>query len=125
LRSHVKILEKIKYSQVGVITLDLLKEIFGIPNIYVGEAVYSPDGGDTFSDVWSDNVVLAYISNPSGMAKTPYEPCFGYTLQKKGHPQVDVRQENGGKITVVRSTDNFDVKIVGIESAYLLKDVLG
>lgn len=123
LKNHPKIIERVKFSQIGVITLDLLKSIFDIPNIYVGESVFSNDGA-TFSDIWKDNVILAYITNPSGMATTPYEPCFGYTLRLQGYPIVDTWEENGGKITKVRTTDNFAVKIVGIESAYLLKDVL-
>jgi len=123
LKNHPKIIERIKYSQVGVITLDLLKAVFGIPNIFVGESVFSDDGIN-FSDIWADNVILAYVTNPSGMASTPYEPCFGYTLRVRGFPFVDTWEENGGKITVVRTTDNFDVKIVGIESAFLIKDVL-
>jgi hypothetical protein len=124
LKSHVKLLERIKYSSLGVVTLDLMKQVFGIPNILVGESIYSEDGS-TFTDIWGDNVILAYLSNPTGYGTTPYEPCFGYTLQLKGHPYVDTYEEAGGKVKVVRATDNYDVKIVGIESAYLLKDVLG
>ncbi len=123
LKSHTKLLDRIKYSSLGVVTLDLMKQLFGIPNILVGESIYSADGS-TFTDLWGDNVILAYLSNPSGIASTPYEPCFGYTLQLKGNPYVDTYEEAGGKVKVVRATDNYDVKIVGIESAYLLKDVL-
>lgn len=123
LKNHPKIIERVKFSQIGVITLDLLKAIFDVPNIYVGESVFSDDGV-TFSDIWKDNVILAYVTNPSGMATTPYEPCFGYTLRLRDYPIVDTWEENGGKITKVRTTDNFAVKIVGIESAYLIKDVL-
>lgn len=124
LKSHTKLLDRIKYSSLGVVTLDLMKQLFGIPNILVGESIYSADGS-TFTDLWGDNVILAYLSNPSGITSTPYEPCFGYTLQLKGNPYVDTYEEAGGKVKVVRATDNYDVKIVGIESAYLLKDVLG
>lgn len=124
LKSHAKLIERIKYSSLGVVTLDLMKQLFGIPNIFVGESIYSADG-NTFTDLWGDNVILAYLSNPSGIASSPYEPCFGYTLQLKGNPYVDTYEEAGGKVKVVRATDNYDVKIVGIESAYLLKDVLG
>lgn len=124
LKSHTKLIEQIKYSSLGVVTLDLMKQLFNIPNIYVGEAIYSSDGR-TFTDLWGDNVILAYITNPTGYATTPYEPCFGYTLRLSGHPYVDTYEEAGGKVKIVRATDNYDVKIVGIESAYLLKDVLG
>lgn len=123
IKEHTDILEKIKYTALGVVTLDLLKAVFNIPNIFVGEGLYTEDG-TSFEDIWKDNIILAYVTNPSGIAKTPYEPCFGYTLQVKGHPVVDTRQDLGGKLNIVRATDNFDIKVVGIESAYLIKDVL-
>lgn len=123
LKSNANLLERIKYSALGVITLDLMKEIFGIPNIYVGEAIYSADG-TTFTDLWGDNIILAYNTNPSGYARTPYEPCFGYTLRKKGNPYVDKYDTVGGKVHNVRTTDNYDVKILGATSAYIINDVL-
>ncbi len=123
LKNHPKILERIKYSQLGVATVDLLEALFGIPNIYIGESIYSDDG-TVFEDIWKDNIILAYITSPTGIADSPYEPCFGYTLRVRNYPFVDTWEENGGKIVKVRTTDNFDVKVVGIESAYLIKDVL-
>lgn len=124
LKSHSAITGLIKYSSLGIVTLDLLKQIFGIPNIYVGEAIYSDDGS-TFSDIWGDNIILAYNTNPSGFATTPYEPSFGYVLRKNGHPYVDKYEGEGGKVTYIRATDNFAVKVLGAESAYLINDVLG
>jgi hypothetical protein len=124
LRNHTKILERIKYSSLGVVTLDLLKQVFGVKDIFVGESIYSTDGS-TFTDIWQDNVILAYIAGNTGIAKTPNEPGFGYTLRLKGQPSVDTYTSNGGKIIHVRSTDNYVVKAVGMESAFLIKDVLG
>jgi hypothetical protein len=108
----------------GVGSLDLLKQVFGIPNIFVGESIWSSDG-TTFTDIWQDNIILVYLANTTGIGASAYEPSFGYTFQVEGNPMVDTYETQGGKIHNVRATDNYDVKIVGIESAYLLKDVLG
>lgn len=121
LKNHPALLERIKYSMKGVVTLDLMKEIFGINNIVVGEAVYAADDG-TFSDIWGDNIILAYVPEAEAGKHEKEEPSFGYTLRKKGMPQVDKYAENGGKLNLVRNTDNFIPKIVGSEAGYLISD---
>lgn len=125
LKEHPKLIEKIKYSMKGVLTVEMLQEIFGIPKIRVGEAVYSDDAGN-FSDVWADNIVMAFVPGQQASqprdARTPYEPSFAYTLRKRGQPVVDKYDDPGGKIRVVRKTDIFDTKIVGAEAGYLIKD---
>lgn len=116
--NHSELIERIKYSMKGVLTVDLLKELFGIENIFVGRAIYANDA-DAFVKLWSDNMVLAYV--PQG-AKTYYEPSFGYTIGKKNYPQVDKRFIQGGKIELVRSTDFWTVKMVGAVAGYLITD---
>jgi hypothetical protein len=116
--NHAKLIERIKYSMKGVLTVDLLKELFGIENIFVGKAIYADDA-DAFVKLWSDNMVLAYV--PQG-AKTYYEPSYGYTIGKKNYPQVDKRLIQGGKIELVRNTDFWIVKLVGAIAGYLIND---
>lgn len=123
LKEHPKLIEKIKYSMKGVVTLDLMKEIFDIPNIKVGGAIYSDDDG-TFNDVWGDNIVLAYVpEKQSGMDRDWHEPSYGYTLRRSGYPFVD-RYEEKKKLEVVRNTDNYDVKVVGADAGYLISNVV-
>lgn len=125
LKNHAKLIERIKYSMKGILTIDLMKEIFDVANIVVGEAVYASDDG-VFADVWGDNVILAWVpENPGGAERSVYEPSFGYTLRKRNMPQVDKYTENGGKVRVVRSTDMYQVKMVGAESGYLIADTNG
>lgn len=122
LQNHPKVLERLKYSQLGVVTLDLLKALFNIPNLFVGDAVKASDAS-VLSDIWSDNFILAYVPEmKSNVSRSIYEPSFGYTLRKKGMPQADKYDDNGGKIHNVRSTDNFVVKIVGADAGYIMKD---
>jgi len=117
LKLHTKLLEKIKYSMKEILTLELLQEIFGI-SMVVGKSIYSTDAG-AFVDLWKDNVILAWVPTA---AKTYDEPSYGYTLRLKGHPWVDKYVENGGKIELIRSTDNFVPKMVGAEAGFLIKD---
>jgi len=121
LKEHPKIIDRIAYTSAAVVTVDLLKSLLDIPNIVVGSAVYADDEGD-FQDIWGDNVILAYVPEKSqNIERSIYEPSFGYTLRKKNMPMVD-RYEESGKIEVVRTTDIFDVKILGAEAGYLIND---
>lgn len=121
IKQHPQFIERIKYSMKGVLTVELLKEILEIENIAIGRSVFSNDLG-TFGDLWGDNIVLAYVApNRSGAERTPYEPSFGYTLRKKGMPQIDKRTEDG-KLELVRNTDVFRPYLLGADSGYLIAD---
>lgn len=122
LRFHAQLTDLIKYTGKGVVRLDVLRELFEIPNIYVGESIYASDLG-AFSDVWLDNIVLAYVPaapTQQGMERNAYEPSFGYTPRRRGMPQVDVRNPSG-KVELVRSTDHFRPYIVGADAGYLIQ----
>jgi hypothetical protein len=120
LAQHSTLLDRIKYSMKGVLTLDLMKEIFGIPNIFVGDALKSSDAG-VLSKVWSDFVVLAYVAQGS---ESEHEPSYGYDLGKKGYPLTDVYTSQGGKVDNVRVTDIHKPVMVGAVAGYLISDAL-
>jgi major capsid protein E len=125
LKVHEDLRELIKYSQKGVLTLDLIKELIGIQNAAVGEAIQTDDDGEEFTDVWGKNVILAYIPpNPAGN-RSLYEPSFGYTVRLENTLEIDTREENGGKLHLVRNTDIFDEFLVGPDAGFLFTDVTG
>lgn len=91
---HPKILEKIKYSQAGIITEQLLAAVFSISKVVVGKAVGFNELGDTATDFWGKHAVLAYVPpNPSGAE----EPSYGYTYTMEGHPLVETPWWHNGK----------------------------
>lgn len=124
LKFHPKLKSYITVNQdmfQAVASIQKLQEILEIENILIGKTLYS-ENGTTFSPIWGNNIVLAYVKPPSGIERSPYEPCFGYTLRKNGYPFADKYELSNGKIKVVRATDNYDIKVVGSESAYLIKN---
>ncbi|MBK1613362.1 hypothetical protein CKO44_07750 [Rubrivivax gelatinosus] len=126
LRFHAQITDKLKYTSRGVVRLEALRDLLEIENIYVGEGIYSDDAGN-FADLWSDNIVLAYVpaeSKQQGVERNAYDPSFGYTPRRRGMPQVDVRAEDG-KLELVRSTDNFRPYITAATAGYLIADTNG
>jgi hypothetical protein len=86
LKQHPVILDRIKFTGRDVATPELLASLFGIPNVWVGDAVVSDDA-DVFSDVWGKHIVLAYTPNAS-LAQRGL-PSYGYTYNLNGYPQSE------------------------------------
>jgi hypothetical protein len=85
LKEHPAILDKIKYTQRGVVTAEILAAVFDVQTVIVGKAIGFDDAGATI-DIWGKDVVLAYVpTTPSGME----EPSYGYTYTMEGHPAVE------------------------------------
>ncbi len=121
LMNHPKVVERVQYSGLAKVTQDIIKELTEIPNIRVGLSVYSSDG-DTISDVWNDNVILAFVDKSEKNSRSEFNPSYGYTFQREGKPEIDTYYENGGKIKVIRNTDNYCIKVTGSDAAYLISN---
>lgn len=125
LKRHPKLKAILSDTRPRLVQLADLREIFEIPNIVVGRSTYVNDAGGAFTDIWGDNIVLAYVpTTQGGGARTPYQPSYGYTLRKKGNPSVDTRTEDG-KIELIRNTDIFRPYLLGAEAGYLIADTNG
>ncbi len=119
LKRHPQLKAILSDTRPRLVQLADLREIFEIDNIVVGRAVKASDAGVT-SDIWADNMVLAYVPGAGG-GRSPYEPSFGYTLRKKGNPVVDTRTEDG-KIELIRNTDIFRPFLLGADAGYLISN---
>lgn len=120
LKRHPQLKAILSDSRPRLVQLADLREIFEIPNIVVGRAVKANDAGVT-TDIWGDNMVLAYVPGAGNGQRSPYEPSFGYTLRKRGQPVVDTRTEDG-KVELIRNTDIFRPFLLGADAGYLISD---
>ena len=104
-------------------SLSMLKEYIGIDNFMINNGVYTEDGL-TFKDIWKDNILLMYLDHNTAKQHSEYNPSFGYIFQLEGNPEVDTYYENGGKVKVIRCTDNFCWKITAPDAAYLIANTI-
>ncbi len=118
LKEHPKLIERIKYAVKGVLTVDLMKEIFDIEEIVVGEALYADDKGNMY-DIWPNVAILAYV--PPEAERGEETPGFGYTFRKKGHPQSGMYKE-GNKLDVIEVWDVYDPMILGPTAGFLIRN---
>lgn len=125
LKKHAQFKDYIKYTRTPITTEELLAEFFEVDRYVVGRAAYV-NNANTPVDVWGDFMIMAYVPRArSNVPRNMYEPSFGYTLRRNNFPEADMYEENGGKISLVRSTDNYEVKIVGSDAGYLVSDTNG
>ncbi len=118
LKRHPQIVDIISTSKNKLVSIDLLKEIFEIPNIVVGKSVFVDENGN-FVKVWGDNIVLAYTSSLS--LRTEYDPAFAYVVKKKNALKIDEYSKEGNKLKYIRATgDIYTPFLVGSEAGYLI-----
>ena len=117
LKKHPKLRELVSSSKTRIITLDLMKEIFDIENIYVGKSVFVNESNE-FVKVWGNKIVLAYV--PKLDSRTEYDPSFAYTVRKKDSLKIDEYTKEGNKVKYIRATDIYTPFLVGPDAGYLI-----
>lgn len=122
------IVDKIKYTQRGIITADLLAPIFGVQRVAVaGIVTNSAAEGQTVSPakIWGDDVILAHVNSAQDLKAPNFGRTFAWT-RFTGAKGVLVKSYRDEPINsdVHRVTQNVDEKLVGAECGYRLSDVL-
>lgn len=81
IKNHPDLLDRIKYTQRGIVTKDLFASVIDMPadRIFIGASIVNTavEGAtDSFSDIWGKNALLLYVEpNP-----TPMTPTAGLTF---------------------------------------------
>lgn len=118
---HPQIIERIKYSQLGVVTEELLARVFQVEKVMVGEAGYNSavEGQtDSMSYIWGKNCILAYVTPQVGIKRITLGYTFTYGVREVMRWYDFDRQG-----TFVRvGKDNYVQKVVAATAGYLIKN---
>jgi hypothetical protein len=82
LQQHPEFIERIKYTQTGVVTNALIAQMFKLDKYLVGDAMYTTvaEGATaSYSVIWGKSVLLAYVT-PSPALESP---SLGYIIEWK------------------------------------------
>lgn len=126
LTNHPDFLDRVKYNSLGVITTEMVKNLFadkGITNILVGKSVYdSAAEGVTATNgfAWGKNFWLSYTAPAPGLRQVN----GAYTLVLQDGRYVDRWTDQDEKIDWIRNNDFYEQKVVGAEAFYLIKNAV-
>lgn len=83
LKNHHDILDRIKYTQKGIVTADLLAQLFEVDNVYVAWGVVNAANAgavDNINFIMGKNALLCYVNPKPGLRK----PSAGYIFSWTG-----------------------------------------
>jgi hypothetical protein len=114
LEDHPDFIERIKYSERGILSPDLIGAVVGVPNIImpsVGQNTAAMGQTPTLGYLWGRDVVMAWVPPNPGLRI----PAFGYEFNwgyGAGLPTVTDRwRENNRKSDVIRNQRRYDLKL--------------
>lgn len=130
LEDHPDFIERIKYSERGVLTAEIIASIIGIENVIVpGLGFNSANPGQAVSlgYLWGKDVLLAWVPPRAGM-KIPafaYEYVWGFGGSR---PQIVDRWRDEPRASdIIRVRRRYDLKLTAVDSngksiaGYLIK----
>ena len=87
LDQHPSVRERLKYVGAQNATAQMLAHYFDVREVVEGNAVFAESADAGMSDVWGNNIILAYVAT-GGATRSMRSPSFGYTYTLRGHPYV-------------------------------------
>lgn len=118
LMQNAKLIAFIKDANLGLTNMETIKKVFGIQNIFVGSGVKTVNGTNSF--IWGDNAVLSYTTTNRNPSK--FDPSFGFTFQRKGHPYVKEAPDPRGNYTNIDVYLQSAEEVISYDAAYMFKD---
>lgn len=123
LKKHPDLLARASQTGIKVVNLELLRAVFEIPNIVIGEALIAAED-DSFGDVWGDDVVVAYVAETQpGVNANMEEPSYGYTYVIEGMPMVEVPRWDGDARSWIYGVSHDNTPVLsGMTAGYLIQN---
>ena len=121
-REHPKVIERIKYTQVGVLTPQLLSTLWDIDEVVIaggGENTANEGQADVLSYIWGKNVYIGYVTPRAGLK----QPSWGYHLQSQAM-QTERWRDDERKGDVVRTSYKDTPELVTKSAGYIIQTAI-
>lgn len=126
LKNHPAFLERVKYTQKGVITEDLLASLIGVDRVLIGAAgknTAAEGQTDSMGYIWGKDIVLAYVNPRIGQKMITLG--LTYTWKTRVVERLRGSNEEDRKGTYVRVGENYyDQNLVSASAGYLIKNAV-
>lgn len=119
LKHHPDVIDRFKYVKKGIITPDMLADLFEVERVIVGASGYNTaKEGQTasYSYLWGKVAILAYVEKKPGIKK----PSLGYTFQSRKFKVRKARIETKHS-DWIEASHVVDEKLVSVDCGYLIK----
>lgn len=126
LSNHPAILDRIKWSSLGVVTeADFLKILapYGITKLHIGKAKENTakEGlADSISSVWGKNFWLGYVTDRPGRKRVN----GGYKFRLENGREVTREEKANPRVTELVNTDYYGHFLLSDECFYLIKNAV-
>ena len=130
LKEHPAILDKIKYTERGIVTAEIMAAVFGVGRIVVaGSTQNNANEGQAISigKLWADSVVLAYVNSVPDIESPTFARTFawsGYSGASNGEVAVTTYRDEHGNSTVHKCLHDVDERLASAACGYHLSNVL-
>ncbi len=128
-RNHPRVVERVKYTALGVVSGDLLAQLFDVDRVLVPRACRNgaPRGQDpNVAPVWGNNAYLLHVPPRPGLRQVAAAYTFAWTAAPGGTGGFAVERwrEARRKADMVRVQFYYDQKLVAPGAAYRLGGVI-
>jgi len=118
-RNNANVISRFQYTSHDSITAAMLANLWNIPKVVVGQAVYFDDTGAAV-DVWGVDAILAYVPT---QVSTVEQPSYGYTYTLEGNPLVEQPYYDPNTKSWIYPVNYERVPVLsGITSGYLFQN---
>lgn len=128
LKEMPSILDKIKYTQKGIVTPDLLAPIFGVSRFNVAgviENVASEGQATQPADIWGDSVYFSCTNSSQDLMAMNLLRTFLWTFATGRNPVgIKSRRDDDVNSDIHQAFHDADERITGAACGYRLNDVL-
>lgn len=130
LQDHPDFIERIKYSERGILTQEIIQTLIGIPRISIPGSVYNtanPGQAATIASIWGKDVVVAYVPPNPGRRIPAYGYEFVWNYPDGLTQHMDRWREENRKSDLLRCSRRYDVKHIAVDGSdkaiagYLIK----
>lgn len=107
----------------GVIDEEMLSKMFKMRVVIGNARVWDPET-DTYTDLWTDNVVMAHTAASPGGKASIYTPAFGYDIESEAITIKSFWKDDANEVKYIHARSEYALSVIDFDMAYLIKDTV-
>lgn len=130
-RRHPLLLDMYKYTSGGQLSMDQLRDAFGIDRVLVGKGIKEnalEGGTSSVTNIWGNSVLICHVGMATGLQSQTFALRFGWQPSNFPAPfAVQTNRENAAgqrHVEVLEAGYFQDEKIVATDLAYVIETTL-